>query len=169
MGACIIGKISDGNSFVRFAAFLLFLTATTPIVHAQEREWSLNASEKEAFLVFGVPDSDDVGISFWCEIGSNKTSIFINDGPAELKQNQGTKITVSVDSKMFSVKARAALDRQGGRPSLEGQMTNADPLLKAAETGDVLKVTVLSQIHTYPLVDADFIGLHRNCASDSLN
>lgn len=33
---------------------------------AQEREWSLDASDQEAYLIFGVADSDDVGVSLWC-------------------------------------------------------------------------------------------------------
>ena len=154
---------------MRLTTALFVLLTATQTTHAQEREWSLSASEKEAFLVFGVPDTDDVGISFWCEIGTNKTSMFINGGPAQLKQNQNTIVKIAIDEMVFTVKAKAALDRQGARPSLEGQMANADPLLKAAESGSVLKITVLGQTHTYPLIDADFTALKRNCAGDIVN
>lgn len=147
--------------------FALLSTAATSL--AQEREWTLNASEKEAFLVFGVPDTDDVGLSFWCEIGTNKTSIFINGAPSQLKQNQTTNIKLMIDNKVFSVNAKTSVDHIGQRPSLEGQFKNDDPILKAAENGGTLKVTVLSQTNTYPLIDADFAGLERSCSGDVVN
>lgn len=154
---------------VRFKFLAIAFLMITHDAVAQEREWTLNSSEKEAFLVFGVPDTDDVGLSFWCEIGTNKTSLFINGAPLQLKQNQSANIKVSIDEKVFSVKAKVAIDRKDHRSSLEGQFKNTDPILKAAESGSLLKVTVLSQTNTYPLVDADFIGLDRRCAGTMVN
>ena len=154
---------------MRLTFTFLALLATSHLAWAQERQWSLNASEKEAFLVFGVPDTDDVGLSFWCEIGTNKTSFFVNGAPLQLKQNQSTNIKVTIDNQVFVIKAKAAIDSRGQRPSLEGQFKNDDPMLKAAQNGSILKVAVLGQTNTYPLIDADFVGLQRNCAGDELN
>ena len=154
---------------MRLIITFLAIFATPQLAWAQERLWSLNASEKEAFLVFGVPDTDDVGLSFWCEIGTNKTSFFVNGAPLRLKQNQSTNIKVTVDNQVFVVKAKAAISSRGQRPSLEGQFKNDDPMLKAAQNGSILKVTVLGQTNTYPLIDADFTGLQRSCAGDVLN
>ena len=154
---------------MRLIIVIIALLSTASTSLAQEREWTLNTSEKEAFLVFGVPDTDDVGLSFWCEIGTNKTSLFINGAPLQLKQNQTATVTATIDDKVFHLKAKAAVDRQGQRPSLEGQFKNDDPILKAAENGSQLKVTVLSQTNTYPLIDADFVGLDRSCAGDAVN
>lgn len=165
----MVVRNSIGIGAVRLRLIFFAFLTTSHIALAQEREWILNASEKEAFLVFGVPDTDDVGLSFWCEIGKNKTSLFINGAPLQLKQNQSTNIKVTIDDKVFVVKAKAAVDRQGRRPSLEGQLRNDDPLLKAAQNGSVLKVTVLTQTTTYPLIDADFAGLQRTCAGDAVN
>ena len=33
---------------------------------AQERIWTLDQTDAEVYLVFGVPETDDVGVSFWC-------------------------------------------------------------------------------------------------------
>ena len=42
--------------------------------HAQEREWMLDASDEDAYLIFGVPETDDGGISLWCRIGKGTVS-----------------------------------------------------------------------------------------------
>ncbi len=136
---------------------------------AQEREWTLNASDKEAFLVFGVPDTDDVGFSIWCEIGTNKLSVFVNNIGGQLKQNQTTDMVIDIDGKKFTIKAKAAIDRSGHSKSLEGQIPNNDPLLKAAENGTSLKTTIQGHTNTYPLIDADITGLLRTCAGDVVN
>jgi hypothetical protein len=136
---------------------------------AQEREWTLNASDKEAFLVFGVADTDDVGLSLWCEIGTNKLSVFVNNIGGQLKQNQSTNLAIEIDGKKYSIKAKAAVDKLGRSQSLEGQIPSNDQLLKAAETGTTLKITIQNHTNTYPLIDADIAGLLRTCAGDVVN
>lgn len=150
-----------------FVIFALLATASTSL--AQEREWTLNASDKEAFLVFGVPDTDDVGLSFWCEIGTNKFSVFVNNIAGRLKEGQSTNMSIEIDNQKFSVKAKAAVDKLGLSKSLEGQIPSNSPILKAAENGSNLKTTILNHTNTYPLIDADFTGLLRSCAGDAVN
>jgi hypothetical protein len=154
---------------LRIFTVLAVLLVTAPFAQAQERAWSLNASDKEAFLVFGVPDTDDVGISFWCEIGTNKTSLFVNGAPQQLKANQTTSIKVEVENKAFTLKAKTAVDRAGSRPSVEAIMSNNAELLKAAEEASSLKITIMGHTEIYPLIEADFIGLRRSCAGDEVN
>lgn len=148
---------------------LLALLSTAQLAVAQEREWTLNASDKEAFLVFGVPDTDDVGLSFWCEIGTNKLSVFINNVPGQLKQNQSANMLIDIDGQRFKVKAKAAIEKSGNSKSLEGQIPSNAPLLKSAETGTTLKTTIQNHTNTYPLIDADITGLLRTCAGDVVN
>ena len=150
-----------------FIIFALLATASTSF--AQEREWTLNASDKEAFLVFGVPDTDDVGVSFWCEIGTNKFSIFVNNIAGQLKEGQSTNMTVEIDNQKFSIKAKAAVEKSGRSKSLEGQIPSNSPILKAAENGSALKTTIQGHTNTYPLIDADVTGLLRTCAGDEVN
>ena len=154
---------------MRFILVLFALFSTAAVSIAQEREWTLNASEKEAFLVFGVPDTDDVGLSFWCEIGTNKLSIFVNNISGQLKQDQTATIAIEINNKKFSVKAKAAVEKLGSLKSLEGQIASTDPILKAAENGSTLKTSILGHTNTYPLIDADFTGLLRTCAGDVVN
>jgi hypothetical protein len=154
---------------LRLIFVFIALLAVAPIAIAQEREWTLNASDKEAFLVFGVPDTDDVGLSLWCEIGTNKLSVFVNNITGRLKQNQSTNMAIDIDGKKFSIKAKAAVDKLGRSQSLEGKVPSNDPLFKAAETGTTLKTTIQNHTNTYPLIDADITGLLRTCAGDVVN
>jgi hypothetical protein len=154
---------------LRLIFVMIALFAMAPYAVAQEREWTLNTSDKEAFLVFGVTDTDDVGLSLWCEIGTNKLSVFVNNIGGQLKQNQSTNMAIDIDGKKFNIKAKAAVDKFGRSKSLEGQIPSNDQLLKAAETGTSLKTTIQGHTNTYPLIDADIAGLLRTCAGDVVN
>ena len=54
--------------------------------HAQEREWVLDTSDEDAYLIFGVPDSDDVGVSLWCPIGRGVVNLFVPRPTEELRK-----------------------------------------------------------------------------------
>jgi hypothetical protein len=154
---------------LRLIFAIITLLSAAHYAVAQEREWTLNASDKEAFLVFGVPDTDDVGLSLWCEIGTNKFSVFVNNIGGHLKQNQSTIISIDVDGKKYSIKAKAAVDKLGRSQSIEGQISSNDAFLKSAENGTLLKTTIQGHTTTYPLTDADITGLIRTCAGAVIN
>jgi hypothetical protein len=77
--------------FIRSAAclFALMITATASL--AQERQWTMDVTETDAFMVFGVPETDDVGVSFWCTLGTPKIKIFVPEGGSDLKPFQTIK------------------------------------------------------------------------------
>jgi hypothetical protein len=154
---------------LRLIFVTIALLAMAPLAIGQEREWTLNASDKEAFLVFGVPDTDDVGLSLWCEIGTNKLSVFVNNVAGQLKEKQSTNMLIEIDGKHFHVKANASVDKLGNSKSIEGQIASNDPILKAAESGTTLKTTIHNHTNTYPLIDANVAGLLRTCAGDVVN
>ena len=54
--------------FHRLLLTVSLIAAATASTAAQERQWTLDASDEDAYLIFGVPESDDVGLSLWCPI-----------------------------------------------------------------------------------------------------
>jgi hypothetical protein len=131
---------------------------------AQERQWSFDATDRQAFLVFGVPDTDDVGLSFWCDIGTNRMAAYLPDSFARLKPGERTTMTITVDGKVFALPATAARDPASGHITVEGKFKAKDPLMASLSNGETVGVSIKGHSATYPLADADFEGLLNTCA-----
>src|SRR5690242_2612468 len=69
---------------------------------AQEREWIFDTGDEDAYLVFGVPDSDDAGVSFGCTLQSGDIRIFVPEAGEELKHDEKIALTISVAGKDFT-------------------------------------------------------------------
>ncbi|MDO8353983.1 MAG: hypothetical protein Q7T14_11020, partial [Aestuariivirga sp.] len=46
---------------------------------AQERVWTLDQTDAEVYLVFGVPETDEVGVSFWCTQQSGIVRLYFHE------------------------------------------------------------------------------------------
>jgi hypothetical protein len=137
--------------------------ASLNMAHAQEREWVLDATDNEAFLVFGVPQTDDVGLSFWCKIGSKKMSAYLPANAAKLRVGEKTTMNITADGKTFHLPAKAALDGNKGKFTVEGQFEANNKLLPSLEAADDVTIAIKNFKASYPLADADFQGLRSAC------
>jgi hypothetical protein len=143
------------------ATLLASLAATA--ARAQEREWLLDAADEDAFLVFGVPETDDVGVSFWCKIGSGKVKLFFPEGSADLQADSTADFTVTVDSKPHMLKGTTTANAMTGATSIETELPLDAPLLREMEQADRFAAKIGSHDSTYPLVDAGLASLFNLC------
>jgi hypothetical protein len=148
---------------MRFAFFISALIFQTTFSNAQERQWRLDASEQDAFLVFGVPDTDDAGLSFWCKIGTGKISIFVPFSRDLIKNDQNAPVELSVDGEIFKIKMKASIDPNSKSGSLEGPVGVSGTVMKAVANANVFSLTAFGRRENYPLIDADIAGLLRVC------
>ena len=131
---------------------------------AQERQWSLDTSEGDAYLIFGVPDSDDVGVSFWCTMGSGDIRLFIPETGDKLNPGETVAYSIAVDDESFDLKGRTLANEEAGTTSIETSLAPADPLFAALQRADRFKIEIPGHEQIYPLTDADVAGLLRLCA-----
>ncbi len=146
------------------------LIATTTILAclagtalAQEREWVLDAADEDAFLVFGVAQTDDVGISFWCKIGSEKVNLLAPESKSGLQNSLTETLALTVAGKTFNVIGRRSLGAEPGTGSVEAELTTGDPLFDAVKSADRFSLTASGHKSVYPTVGADFDGLLKLC------
>jgi len=151
-----------------FLTAILFLSVAGPAL-AQERQWNIDASDKQAFLVFGVPDTADVGLSFWCDIGSKKMSLFVPVSSATAEPGQSPQVTVLVGGRTFIFKSEVEKDQASGLVNTESHFNSDDAFYKVVMAADTITVQVKNEKKSYPLADADFAGLNRACAGDEVN
>ena len=145
-----------------FAATMVLILSSTS-VPAQERQWALDTAENDAFLVFGVAESDDVGISFWCSVGSNRLRVMLPDGSAELAPDITAPFVLKIDDKTFTFPGRTSANEMSGETSIETEILTTDPVIGALETADHFSVKAASRTTVFPLADADFAGLLKLC------
>ena len=154
---------------MRFISLTAAILAIATPALAQERQWSLDASEKQAFLVFGVPDTADVGLSFWCDIGSKKMSIFVPVASTTAAPGQSPELVATVSGRTFKFKSEVEKDQSSGLVNIESHFGPDDAFYKTVMSSDTITVQVKKEKKSYPLGDADFDGLNRTCAGEDTN
>lgn len=130
---------------------------------AQERQWSLDASDQDAYLVFGVPDTEDVGLSLWCPIRQGVVNVFVPESAETLATSKTAKIEVSAGDVTESLTGTVEVNAEAGLASVEAKLDAGDKLFEAMAKADRLRVKLGSAETVYPLYDADVPGLLALC------
>lgn len=149
----------------RFLALVLALGLVTAGAVAQEREWTLDASDQEAYLIFGVPDSEDVGVSLWCPVRKGIVNLYVPRPTAELRKLGRRKVPLTVTAEPETATFAGKIDINPDSPSssVEVEMPVESSLLKAMLKADRFRVKVDTQEVVFPLYDADVEALLDLC------
>ena len=132
---------------------------------AQEREWSLDASDEEAYLIFGVADTEDVGVSLWCPLRKGVVSLFVPEPTEDLEKLKRKTLPVTVKAGTETATFAGKVDINPDTPasSVEIQIPVTHPLLVAMQSADRFDVKVDKAEVVFPLYDADVAGLLDLC------
>ena len=130
---------------------------------AQEREWTFDVTDQDAFLVFGTPNTDDVGLSLWCKIASKRVKIFVAEPLS--KQTAGKSVTLAVEANgsTYDLAAKTSENDQISGVSVEAEVLTSDPVVAAMKNSDFISIATGSHVSRYPLTDADLGRLLRLC------
>jgi hypothetical protein len=140
-------------------AALLFSAATSAV--AQERQWLLDAADQDVFLVFGVPDSNDVGVSFWCRIGKPDITLFL-----PMPQNAkapAPELLIDIAGKTF--KTTGMLPEEENGKTVEAKLPEREAAMTALKDTDRFSITIENHKAVYPLAGADFEGFLKLCSA----
>ena len=154
---------------IRLAPFVLALGLLAGAAHAQERAWTLDASDEDAYLIFGVPESDDVGVSLWCPIGKGVVNLYLPVPTAELARLQeATKekaapLTITAGSETATFRGKADVNREAAVSSLEVEIEVQHPLVAALTKADRFTVKSGETEIVFPRYEADVEGLLELC------
>lgn len=152
----------------RYLSVLISLGLLAGTASAQEREWTLDASDEDAYLVFGVPETDDIGVSLWCPIRKGTVNLFLPRPTASLQKTQQKKVplTISAGAEQATFAAKADVNSQAPVSSLEVEMPVDHPLLKALESADRFSIKLADDDMVFPFYGADFLSLIELCRKD---
>jgi len=147
----------------RLLIILNALLLGTSLASAQERVWNLDQSDQDAYLVFGVPETDDVGISFWCALQSDMVKFYVPDTDPTLKIEDTVHFELNISDKAYPLRGKTSTNEESGSISIEAELKTTDPIFAALESASHFAVQVGSSNHIFPLEEADFPGLLEVC------
>jgi len=113
---------------MRLLIILTALVLGSSLVLAQERVWNLDHTDQEAYLVFGVPETDDVGVSFWCTLQSGVVRLYVPETDPNLKLATSVDFDLEIAAKIYSLKGKTAVNEESTGTSLEAELKASDPL-----------------------------------------
>jgi formylmethanofuran dehydrogenase subunit E-like metal-binding protein len=129
---------------------------------AQEREWSWDMTDEDAYLVFGTPNTDDVGISFWCKMGSGKIKVFVPSTTTK-KNSTKEKITFAIEGDSYALNGEVEPSEDMSVAIVETETNWDHPLFSKLTSADVVSVTVAGHESRFPLVEANLQDLMKVC------
>jgi hypothetical protein len=146
-------------------SLLLALGLLAGSAHAQERDWMLDASEEDAYLVFGVPESDDVGVSLWCPIGKGSVNLYLPVPTRLLEKNKdkAAPLTITAGKESATFRGKADIYQQAAVSSIEAEIDVDHPIITALVTVDRFSVKAGGAELVFPLYNADVKDLLTLC------
>lgn len=130
---------------------------------SQERQWTLDASDQDAYLIFGVQQSDDVGISIWCAVRQGVVNIYVPEALDAVKPDTPAQMTIIAGDQEASFPGRAQINEDAGLASVEAKVPADNSVLEAMLTADRFRIKVGSEETIFPLYEADVAGLLALC------
>ena len=149
--------------WLRFGLAAFLVCAALP-AWAQEREWIFDTADEDAYLVFGVPESEDAGISFGCTLQSGEIRVFVPEAGDDLKPDQKVKLTIAVGGKTFAYDGMTSPNEMAATTSAEATMPATDPLFTELRKTDRFTVKTGAEENIFPLEGSDFESLVRACS-----
>jgi hypothetical protein len=123
---------------------------------AQERIWTLDQTDAEVYLVFGVPETDDVGVSFWCTQQSGIVKLYFPESDPTLKPGAEVNFNLEVAAKPYPLRGKTAVNEESTGTSIEAELKTTDTVFAALQTANRFAVKAGSTSHVFPLGEADF-------------
>ncbi len=149
--------------FKRLVLTISLIALSCTSVMAQERQWSLDVNSEDAYLIFGVPESDDVGVSFWCTLRTGEIKVFVSESDPSLEPGTMASFTITAGKSAARLRGRVESNEDAAATSLEARIPASHPIFDALQLADRFKVEVGTTEDFFPLIDADVTGLLALC------
>jgi hypothetical protein len=144
------------------AAAIIFTLPMPLYSMAQEREWQLDAQGEDAYLVFGVPNTADIGISLWCKIGEKSVSVFA-PVPSTVKKPVKANVKLLVEEREYLLKPKINDDQN--TTTLEAELLPRDEILSAIAAAERIGLVVADHKSVFPTEGANFFEFNKLCTT----
>jgi hypothetical protein len=149
------------STFFKTAAFASLMMALPQAGIAQEREWQLDAQGEDAYLVFGVPNTADIGISLWCKLGQTSVSVFA-PVPFNIKPDT-TKMILKIESRDYALKP--TFNTTDTTPTVEAELEPREEMLSALASAERITLVLGDHKSVFPMEGANFFEFNKLCTT----
>lgn len=132
---------------------------------AQEREWRFETDENEAYLIFGVSGSDDIGLSFWCKTGSGVVYLYLPRLGEDILLGKSVVLDVKLGGQHYAYRADTSPLDGTSLVDAEAEIRADDRLFPALLSQDRFTIATVGEEFNYPLDGADVAQLLGRCRS----
>jgi hypothetical protein len=134
---------------------------------AQEREWSIDTNgENEAYMTYGVPETEDIGLSLWCKIGGKNLNLYVPQSGWQTDATKFVDIKIVADPAEITIKGKLQEDPTRGSASVEAMIELAAPLVAALPDAQHIDIDTGKHKIITPLYDAPVSSLLRICKGE---
>ncbi len=128
---------------------------------AQEREWQLDAQDEDAYLVFGVPNTADIGISLWCKIGQKTISVFA-PVPSNIK-SKDAKVALQIGDREYALKPK--FNTALNSTTVEAELHPSAEILSAIAAAERIGFQIAGHKSIFPTEGANFLDFKKLCTT----
>jgi hypothetical protein len=144
------------------AAGIVFTFIMPLHIMAQEREWQLDAQGDDAYLVFGVPNTADIGISLWCKIGEKNINVFA-PVPSTVKKPVKANVKLLVEDREYPLKPKINNDQNNN--TLEAELLPRDEIFSAIASAERIGLVIADHKSVFPTEGANFFEFNKLCTT----
>jgi hypothetical protein len=151
---------------MRLALAIILVGLSLP-VQAQEREWSIDTNgENEAYMTYGVPETEDIGLSLWCKIGSKNLNLYVPQSGWQTGTAKFVDVKIAADPVQINIKGKLQEDPTRDSASVEAKIELASPLVTALPDAQHIDIDTGKHKIITPLYDAPVSSLLRMCKGE---
>lgn len=148
-----------GNNRFRtiFATLLVALmpAAILPATAQEEQpRWFGASDDRSTALVYGVPDSDYVMLTFACTAGKPVVSVGVQDEDGSAGEGAMMHVRLSAGGKQVEFSEKAIANEDSGSAGVKGQLPLDDRLRAILTAKDTLEIVVDGHTQRYALAGA---------------
>jgi hypothetical protein len=144
---------------------LALLLSAAPAVSAEKQSWGFVRSGSEALLVYGVPESEAITLSFICEPKKKQIDVVTTVLPAKSKLGQAATIKLTNSSAGLDFKGKVGRDNADSGKHVSAMTAIDVRLFDLLENGTSVRIDVLSAHDSVPLkgIKAPLAQMRKAC------
>lgn len=146
-------KVCIASVFLSLLCGSALSQATGETVEPEEvRTWTFydDSAENIVSLAYSIPESDDVGVMFWCNPKSGTIKLFMSQRDEALKAGDPLPFQFTAGTKIFAKTGKLTENEMDGTPSLEADIDAIDPFFTSLKDTKDFSIGFNKHAETFP-------------------
>lgn len=142
------------QNFLKIIGCAGLLTLGVLSVNAQEEplpHWYSYVADGEAALVYGVPESDYILLTFLCAVGEPIIKVYVQDEQSQAKAGDLLKVSITAGGERIVFSEKALANEDSGGKDVEGRLPLNTTLRQILTAEGQLEVVIDGHVQHYDM------------------